>query len=45
MKWGIIQYMSAILDSEAMHLFETYINEFLTPFSSNSDTNHALLTS
>ena len=44
-KWGIIQYMSAILDFEALHQFETHINGFLEPESPNCDPNHTFLSS
>ena len=40
-----MQYMSAILDFEAMHQFETHINGLLEPESPNFDTNHAFLSS
>ena len=42
---GITQYMSAILDFEALHQFETHINGFLEPESPNFDPNHAFLSS
>ena len=37
--------MSAILDFEALHQFETHINGFLEPESPNLDPNHAFLSS
>ena len=37
--------MSAILDFEALHQFETQINGFLEPESPNFDPNHAFLSS
>ena len=37
--------MSAILDFEALHQFETHINGFLEPESPNFDPNHAFLSS
>ena len=37
--------MSAILDFEALHQFETHINGFLEPKSPNFDPNHAFLSS
>ena len=37
--------MSAILDFEALHQFETHINGFLEPESPNFDLNHAFLSS
>ena len=37
--------MSAILDFEAMHHFETHINGFLEPESPNFDPSHAFLSS
>ena len=37
--------MSAILDFEALHQFETHINGFLEHESPNFDPNHAFLSS
>ena len=37
--------MSAILDFEALHQFETQLNGFLQPESPNFDPNHAFLSS
>ena len=37
--------MSAILDFQALHQFETYINGFLESESPNFDCNHAFLSS
>ena len=37
--------MSAILDFEALHQFETHMNGFLEPESANFDPNHAFLSS
>ena len=37
--------MSAILDSEAMHQFETHMNGFLEPEFPNFDPKHAFLRS
>ena len=37
--------MSAILDLEALHKFEDYINGLIRPKSTNFDTNHAFLSS
>ena len=37
--------MSAILDFKALHQFETHINGFLEPESSNSEPYHAFLNS
>ena len=37
--------MSAILDRNALHQFETHINGFLEPESPNFDHNYAFLSS
>ena len=37
--------MSAILDFEAVHQFETHINGLLEPLSPNFNPNHAFLSS